>query len=117
MTECIYWNKGATPDPGFHVDKVVALDLSVFENAFDVLALCTLTVLSVKNQFSNCGHIIVHYKYMIGSNKALSEIKSVPNKHQNKVQKKSLICKTFNISWQYELKLSQASLRHKQHLQ
>lgn len=50
MTECIYWNKGPTPDPGFHVDKVVALDLDVFENAFDVLALGTLTVLSVKNK-------------------------------------------------------------------
>lgn len=48
IIEYIYRNEGATPDPRFHFHKVVALDFSVFEDAFDVLAVCSLAVLSDK---------------------------------------------------------------------
>lgn len=38
----------ADPDPRFNLHKVVAIDLNVFEDAFDVLAFCTLAVLEDK---------------------------------------------------------------------
>lgn len=44
----VYRNKRAAPDPCFNFDKVVALNFSVFEDTCDILAICTLAVLSVK---------------------------------------------------------------------
>lgn len=41
----------ADPDPRFNLHKVVAIDLDVFEDAFDVLAFRTLAVLEDKTLF------------------------------------------------------------------
>lgn len=43
----IYRNKCASPDSCFNFHKVVALNFNVFQDAFDILAFCTRTVLSV----------------------------------------------------------------------
>lgn len=52
----------ADPDPGFNLHKIVALDLNVFEDAFDVLAFCTLAVLEDKTLFYRGVKLHLHSK-------------------------------------------------------
>ena len=56
ITENIYRNKRAIPDPCFNLHKVVAFNFSVLEDAFDSLAFCTLAVLSVKKTILTKGN-------------------------------------------------------------
>lgn len=44
----VHRDEGAAPDPRFNLYEVVAVDFNVFEDAFEVLAFCILTVLEVK---------------------------------------------------------------------
>lgn len=53
IIENVYRNKCATPDSGFDFHKVVAVNFSVFEDAFQILACCTFAVLSVKKKYIN----------------------------------------------------------------
>lgn len=51
MCVSVHRDESARPDPRFNLYKVVALDLNVFEDAFDVLAFCGLAVLEVNSHF------------------------------------------------------------------
>lgn len=47
----VHRDEGAAPDPCFNFYKIVAVDFNVFEDAFEELALCILTVLEVNAEF------------------------------------------------------------------